>query len=707
MTDTASLRIAVDSKGVRQSRQELERLSDTGTRTARRVKTATGNMRAGFDRLRTSIVPVGAALAGVTAGLGYMTARTIDAFKETDSLARAIGINTGVLQEYEYAASRVGISGEKMGDILKDVSDKIGDAFLTGGGEAIDVLEKLDLAARDLVKLGPDKQLLAIADALEGMPRATQVFALESLGDDATRLIPLLEDGGRALQAAMRDARNFGVAVSNVEADQLREAAAAMSDLRGIAKGLANQIAIGTTPAINELGETLSDPQVQEGLTTLTAGFSKVVEWSAKASAGVTNFIAGIGRDMGRLYGITGGPIERTQHAIEELQGQLANLPEAPRQLGGGIVDRAGMNRRNELEAELETQNRILEDYRKQKEYFDELYSGGQDKPNTPVLTPNTATGQTDASASAQARQIIDVPDRIGISTQGERDREALQSISASLQTQEERIQESYDRRTDIVLRAVDDQEKQKAMLAGLDAQRLTSLEQLSQNTYDNMSVFATRARENIQDELGDTLSQTLRGDFDGILDSWGSMLIEMAAQAQAAQLANALFGKEGGDSGGGLLGTLGNAAIGAIGNYFGGGVGASVGGSITASGGGDAALSLGSLSGIAGARATGGPVSGGSSYLVGERGPEIFNPASGGNIIPNNQINQPAANVNLDVQIINEGGQMQEQKREHKRGPNGQETIKIYVKQAMAQMVGSGEMDSVMAPYGRRSGQV
>ena len=341
MTDTASLRIAVDSKGVRQSRQELERLSDTGTRTARRVKTATGNMRAGFDRLRTSIVPVGAALAGVTAGLGYMTARTIDAFKETDSLARAIGINTGVLQEYEYAASRVGISGEKMGDILKDVSDKIGDAFLTGGGEAIDVLEKLDLAARDLVKLGPDKQLLAIADALEGMPRATQVFALESLGDDATRLIPLLEDGGRALQAAMRDARNFGVAVSNVEADQLREAAAAMSDLRGIAKGLANQIAIGTTPAINELGETLSDPQVQEGLTTLTAGFSKVVEWSAKASAGVTNFIAVIGRDMGRLYGITGGPIERTQHAIEELQGQLANLPEAPRQLGGGIVDRA------------------------------------------------------------------------------------------------------------------------------------------------------------------------------------------------------------------------------------------------------------------------------------------------------------------------------------------------------------------------------
>lgn len=39
---------------------------------------------------------------------------------------------------------------------------------------------------------------------------------------------------------------------------------------------------------------------------------------------------------------------------------------------------------------------------------------------------------------------------------------------------------------------------------------------------------------------------------------------------------------------------------------------------------------------GLAGARAAGGPVSGGKSYLVGEKGPEIFTPSSGGNITPN-----------------------------------------------------------------------
>jgi hypothetical protein len=39
---------------------------------------------------------------------------------------------------------------------------------------------------------------------------------------------------------------------------------------------------------------------------------------------------------------------------------------------------------------------------------------------------------------------------------------------------------------------------------------------------------------------------------------------------------------------------------------------------------------------GLAGGKAGGGPVSGGSSYLVGERGPEIFTPGVSGNITPN-----------------------------------------------------------------------
>ena len=53
-------------------------------------------------------------------------------------------------------------------------------------------------------------------------------------------------------------------------------------------------------------------------------------------------------------------------------------------------------------------------------------------------------------------------------------------------------------------------------------------------------------------------------------------------------------------------------------------------------------------LAGISGARASGGPVMGGGSYLVGERGPELFTPSSSGNITPNNAMG--GANITVNV---------------------------------------------------------
>jgi hypothetical protein len=49
------------------------------------------------------------------------------------------------------------------------------------------------------------------------------------------------------------------------------------------------------------------------------------------------------------------------------------------------------------------------------------------------------------------------------------------------------------------------------------------------------------------------------------------------------------------------------------------------------------------------GARAAGGPVAPGSSYLVGERGPELFTPSSSGNITPNNAMGNNTITVNVN----------------------------------------------------------
>jgi len=54
-------------------------------------------------------------------------------------------------------------------------------------------------------------------------------------------------------------------------------------------------------------------------------------------------------------------------------------------------------------------------------------------------------------------------------------------------------------------------------------------------------------------------------------------------------------------------------------------------------------------LAGISGTRANGGPVMGGSSYLVGERGAEIFTPSTSGNITPNGAMGGNTITVNVN----------------------------------------------------------
>lgn len=56
------------------------------------------------------------------------------------------------------------------------------------------------------------------------------------------------------------------------------------------------------------------------------------------------------------------------------------------------------------------------------------------------------------------------------------------------------------------------------------------------------------------------------------------------------------------------------------------------------------------SLLPIAGARAAGGPVAAGASYLVGENGPELFTPSGAGQITPNAQLSARGTNVTVNI---------------------------------------------------------
>jgi len=92
------------------------------------------------------------------------------------------------------------------------------------------------------------------------------------------------------------------------------------------------------------------------------------------------------------------------------------------------------------------------------------------------------------------------------------------------------------------------------------------------------------------------------------------------------------------------------------------------------------------------GARASGGPVSGRRTYLVGEQGPELFTPGASGMITPNHAMG--GATINMKTEIINNApGVDVEERRE--RGANGEQISRfVLTKRGVA----DGELDAAMA---------
>lgn len=102
----------------------------------------------------------------------------------------------------------------------------------------------------------------------------------------------------------------------------------------------------------------------------------------------------------------------------------------------------------------------------------------------------------------------------------------------------------------------------------------LDSLKSSAQGAQDHLNAVLIGFQTNVQRNMGDTVFRTLSGDFQSIGDAWKTMLLRMASDAIAANLANSIFG---GGGKGGLLKT-GLSVLGSVMGLFGSG-GSSFGG--------------------------------------------------------------------------------------------------------------------------------
>lgn len=263
----------------------------------------------GLAVLRTNVAGVAAAMATAFGAGSIINQAKIIA--DTDSLAKSIGMATGSLQAWDYAAKQAGLAGGQMGDILKDITERIGEFTAEGTGEAVALFENLNLNIGEMKRLAPDQQLLRIADAISTLEtRGEQISYLERLGSDATLLLPLLDNNAAKLREFTNEAQMLGVAMSQMDIDSAIEANRAMVQLTGTMEGFTNQIVADVGPALaSTVGELTNF--IQEA-----GGADAILETAADAATMFAVVMGG--RLVGALTKSTQGMISDAAAAVAQ-----------------------------------------------------------------------------------------------------------------------------------------------------------------------------------------------------------------------------------------------------------------------------------------------------------------------------------------------------------------------------------------------------
>lgn len=350
-TDVQGMLVRIEATTA-QLRMEMAKADSTVAASSAGINKQLAGIDLAFNRIgraalaagkTTGVAMAGLATASIAAGAASLALlkRTAEATAESDRWAKSLGMNTTTLIEWQYAAERAGLSGDNIADIFKDLNDKIGDVLVTGGGEAVDALNKLGLSAKALAQLSPDKQLEAIAASLSKVgSQAEKTNILESLGNDLSRLLPLLENGGAELERYKQQARDFGISLDAKQVSDLVKANEILKDIGDQLHGIENQLVAGLAnvdlsslnDSMADLRATVTDPRFVQGLADLAAGVIKLTSLLASATSEIVNFTREAAESMAAaVHGIASDDIPRMEKQLASYRQEL----EKAQALGG------------------------------------------------------------------------------------------------------------------------------------------------------------------------------------------------------------------------------------------------------------------------------------------------------------------------------------------------------------------------------------
>lgn len=623
-------------------------------RNARLAEKRAKEIERSFSRLGSRIT---GALGGIAAGfsLSAIITETANAERALAALDNAVrnnagsaGLTTGDLVDMSSELQRLTTYGD---DAIQEMQALLLTFRQIGGSE----FKRAQVAVLDVATaLGQDLNSAAklvgraLADPVKGMTQLSRAGVV--LSESQKEVIKKLAESGKTAEAQ-------AALLAQLESRFSGAARAARDTFGGAIEGLKNAFGDllesksglrATTSAINELTDAISSPEVTSAADSLTSAavssigaVGKVAAAALKPVADFINLFGDLGAlldnkifsrplseaEFSRIFGVDPrgtGPTRRGRAlqvaSVEtpevpseefenlsaqlqqqiELYGKVGKAAEISNQIQSGSLDELSKSEQAQLLAMARRYDAIVSSSDAEKKASEEQRRAVEEiQKMTQSLEEQIATFGMSETQVLQYR--IAHGDLAAAFAQGGEDAEKMKEKLIGLTREFEMIKDAASEAAEAI--ADFSKENADSADAGVEA-IMDDFENRFLETSDKLNVFADQAARNTQDIIADGLISGFDKGADGILKSFGDMIIKLTAQAVAADIASRLFGAAGGGTGSGWIGAIAGAF------------------------------------GYGGGRAIGGPVLAGTTYRINEREPEFFRPRVGGDIIPLSKMN-------------------------------------------------------------------
>lgn len=593
-------------------------------------------------RFSSSMKNVGLVAAGALAGLVGGTAvaikKAVDNADQLNKLSQSVGLTVEELGKLRYAGELSDVSLEELGKSLVKLSKAMSEVAAKGTGPAAEAFKALGVSVTnsDGTMKSSGVVLEEIADKFatyrDGANKTALAVAI--FGRAGANMIPMLNQGSAALREAGQEAQQFGLIIDKQTAVASENFNDNLTRLGKVSEGVSVQLAARLSPAMAQISSEFVDAaKNSQTLIAISSGLEVAMKSLATAV-------------LGAVY------------AYKQFTTYFKAVLDAALKVAGGDFAGAFDTLKQGLADASQT---AAETYQS----FQRLWTAPDTSGVVGALNEYIVKAK---EAQLIGQQFLDAQkrDAPALSGGGAAKTDALQNylsgiekrkaaLTAELQTigLSEAAQESLRIKLEALTIA-----KEKDITVS-DAMRM-KIEQTSQS-FGALAQAVQDARERwefisgsintVASGLTDVLmgAKTAKEAFRDMAVSIIRDFTQMIIKAQLFRLVSSFI-----------------------------------------PGGGAAATGANLLTAVAGARAAGGPVSSGSSYLVGEMGPELFTPSRAGQIIPNSELDG-AGSGRSPIQMTN-------------NWTNVSPDMKAYVDRAVNQM-GAAVLKQVPGMLQRRRG--